>query len=106
MRFWFTGIIYMFTLGLFGIGWAIDVIRILFFSTINYKERSYSFGEDLGGALGDAIMNVSSNVTWFIERRFWRDKYGRPLLPLGHKSLEVEEEVHDKDSVESIQSQQ
>jgi TM2 domain-containing membrane protein YozV len=94
MKFYITGVIYLLTLGLFGIGWAIDVIRILFFSTINYMGPKYSFGEDLSAVLGDTIMErASDNVRWFIERRFWRDKYGRPLIPLGYKLLEAEEKA-------------
>ncbi|MDR1149290.1 MAG: TM2 domain-containing protein [Spirochaetaceae bacterium] len=109
MKFYVTGVIYMCTLGLFGVGWAIDVIRILFFSTVNYKERKYSLVGDIAGAFSDSFMdNASSNTVWILERRFWRDRYGRPLLPLGWKSLGTEEKVEtdDKDAGETAKSQQ
>jgi hypothetical protein len=109
MGFYFTGVIYTISLGLFGVGWAIDVIRILFWSTISEKEQPYydkdnppyftigikktntstgSFFGDLTSAFGEAIVDgMSSNTRWFFDRRFWRDKYGRPLLRFGLKSL-------------------
>jgi TM2 domain-containing membrane protein YozV len=94
MKFYFTGVIYLLSLGLFGVGWAIDVIRILLFSTVK-KERTYSVGEDLKDALGEALIGgVSSDTSHILKYRLpWRDKFGRPLLPLGYKSLEEEEKL-------------
>jgi len=108
MGFYVTGVLYMLSFGLFGIGWALDVIRILFLSTISEKERPYNTGDDfpyctvgiktqessgsllgdLGGAIGDTIMDgmSSETVKWFY-RLLWRDKYRRPLLRFGQKSL-------------------
>jgi TM2 domain-containing membrane protein YozV len=89
MGFWFTGMIYLLSLGLFGIGWAIDIIRILLFSTVK-KEQTYSVGENLKDAISETIMDsVSSGTSHILKYRLpWRDKFGRPLLPLGCKSLE------------------
>jgi TM2 domain-containing membrane protein YozV len=87
MRFWFTGVIYLCTFGLLGIGWILDVIRILFCSTVK-AEPTHSLGEDFAGALGDAIMSTSDTTRWFFNHRFWRDEYFRPLLPIAQKSLE------------------
>jgi hypothetical protein len=81
MRFWFTGIIYVLTFGLFGIGWAIDVIRILLFSTVK-QDSTRSWVDDLGYVI---MGGASSGTKEFLEFRFWRDKFGRPLLPLGWK---------------------
>jgi len=115
MGFYFTGVIYTLSLGLFGIGWAIDVIRILFWSTISDKESPYfveaplyftvgikkptgSLLGDLAGALGDAARDgMSSDVRWFFDRRFWRDKSGRPLLRFSLKSLTEEKETAGKE---------
>jgi hypothetical protein len=86
MGFYFTGVIYTLTFGLFFVGWAIDIIRILLWSTV--KEPTHSIVGDLTGALGDTIMDsVSSDTREWLERRLWLDKYGRPLLPIGQKSL-------------------
>jgi tetratricopeptide (TPR) repeat protein len=82
MRFWVTGIIYLITFGLYGIGWAIDVIRILLFSTVK-QDSTGSFVDDLGYAI---MGNAPSNIRDFFEYCLpWRDKFGRPLLPLGWK---------------------
>jgi TM2 domain-containing membrane protein YozV len=86
MGFYVTGVIYTLTLGICGIGWAIDVIRILFWST--ERKPSYSILGAVSGAIGDTIMeNASSDAREFLNGRFWRDKYGRPLLPLGKKTV-------------------
>jgi TM2 domain-containing membrane protein YozV len=84
MGFYFTGIIYTITLGFFGIGWAIDIIRILLWSTVT--ESTHSLLEDFAGAVGDVIsQNMSSDTRSIWKHRFWRDKYGRPLLPISGK---------------------
>jgi len=108
MGFYVTGVFYTLSWGLFGIGWVIDVIRILFWSTISEKEQPYyvdyappyctvgikdqnssgSLMGEIGSAFGDSIVDgMSSNVRWFFDRRFWRDKYRRPLLRFGQKLL-------------------
>ena len=108
MGFYFTGVIYTLTGGLFFVGWVTDVIRILFWSTISDKEQPYYAGEapyhctigiknpnasagsalgDVAGAIGDTILDGSSKIRWLFDRRFWRDKHGRPLLRFGLKSL-------------------
>ena len=108
MGFYVTGVLYTLTLGIVGIGWAIDVIRILFMSTISKKKQPYYTGDDfpyctigiktqessgsflgdLGGAIGDTILDGTSSeaIKWFY-RLLWRDKYRRPLLRFGQKSL-------------------
>jgi hypothetical protein len=89
MGFYFTGAMYTLTLGLFGIGWAWDVIRILCFSTpkietiLSYHafiDHAIEHGSNEGGGF-------TGFVKWWFNRRFWLDKYGRPLLPFGKKSL-------------------
>jgi hypothetical protein len=106
MRFYFTGVLYTLTLGFLGIGWVIDVIRILSWSTISKKQQPYyisdhspyctvgikiqgeSLVEAFASVAGDRILEgMSSNQRWLIENRFWRDKHGRPLLRIGMKSL-------------------
>jgi hypothetical protein len=96
------------TLGVFGIGWAIDVIRILFMSSISKNKQPYYTGDefphctigiktqeskgsflgDLGNDIGGTILDGMSSETikWFY-RLLWRDKYGRPLLRFDQKSL-------------------
>ena len=108
MGFYVTGVIYTLTFGVFFVGWAIDVIRILFWSTISAKEQPYYVDDqppyctvgiknpnestsllgDIGGALGDTIVDGMSSETraWW-NWRYWRDKYRRPLLRFGLKSL-------------------
>jgi len=107
MGFYFTGVLYTISFGIMGIGWALDVIRILFMSTISKNEQPYynadefpfctigiktkelksSFLGDLGGAIGDTILDGMSGETikWFY-RLLWRDKYRRPLLRFNQKT--------------------
>jgi TM2 domain-containing membrane protein YozV len=109
MGFYVTGVLYTLTLGIFGIGWAIDVIRILFWSTISAKKQPYFVGDHppyctvgikkpkestgsfvgaLAGSMGEACVDgLSSDTRWFFDRRFWRDKDRRPLLRFGLKHL-------------------
>ncbi|MDR1948181.1 MAG: NINE protein [Spirochaetaceae bacterium] len=85
MGFYVTGVIYTLSLGLFGIGWAIDIIRILFWSTVKEKKATNSVLGDLAWAIAKTASDSMSSDTK--EWLFWRDKYGRPLLPFGQKSL-------------------
>ena len=99
MQFYFTGVIYTFTFGVFGIGWAIDVIRIIFWSTkkgqketLISKATSAVNNTALGYAISETIKeNMSSELkdtmAVYNNAKNWRDKYGRPLLPIGIKSL-------------------
>lgn len=108
MGFYFTGVIYTLTLGLFGIGWALDVIRILCWSSIDVNMQPYYTGDygprctigiktnqssgsflgDLGRSFGDAFAeSISSNTKEWLDMRYWRDKYRRPLLRFDQKSL-------------------
>lgn len=108
MGFYVTGVLYTISFGLFGFGWAIDVIRILFWSTIRANEQPYFCGDRpprctigiktqessgsflgaLGGAIGDMIVGeMSSETKSWLNMRFWRDKHRRPLLRFGQKSL-------------------
>jgi len=104
MGFYITGVLYTLTLGLFFVGWAIDVIRILFWSTISAKQTPYYVGdrlpyctvgiknpnksnsvlEDIGGVITDGM---SSDTREWFARRYWRDKRRRPLLRFDQKSL-------------------
>ena len=85
MGFYFTGVIYTLTFGLFGIGWAIDVIRILFWSTV--KKPKGSAPVVIAVASEMIQESMSQDTKDFLQFRFWRDKYNRPLLPFGRKSL-------------------
>jgi len=107
MGFYFTGVLYTISFGIIGIGWALDVIRILFMSTIDKNKQPYYTGDnfpyctvgikikesnssvigDLTGAVGDAILDGMSSETikWFY-RLLWRDKLRRPLLRFDQES--------------------
>ena len=107
MGFYFTGVLYTLTFGIGLIGWAIDIIRILFMSTISKEKQPYFTGDNfpyctigiktkesssllgiIGGNVGDMILDGMSSETkkWFY-RLLWRDKHCRPLLRFDQKSL-------------------
>ena len=102
MKFYTTGVIYTLTFGVFYIGWILDVLRILFFSTISRKKipvfdfNAYEtigiktnndslVGSFFSDVVGATILDNMSNdniIKSIITKRgyLWRDNFGRPLL--------------------------